>query len=56
MWSTLQESSPFLRKKTAFLSGTSNFFDPSYFETALIYNFKIYGTSHFIMAHPNSTQ
>ena len=24
-----------MRKKTAFLSGTSNFFDPSYFETAL---------------------
>ena len=26
----------FLRKKTAFLSGTLNFFGPSYFETALV--------------------
>ena len=32
---TGQKSSPFLRKKTAFLSGTSNFFGPSYFEAAL---------------------
>ena len=30
------KSSPFLGKKTAFLSGTSNFFGPSYFEAALV--------------------
>ena len=30
-----KESSPFLNKKTALLLGTSNFFDPSYSETAL---------------------
>ena len=35
IWGTRQKSSPFLRKKTAFLSGTSNFFGPSYFEAAL---------------------
>jgi hypothetical protein len=30
-----KKSSPFIRKKTIFFSGTPNFFDPSYFEAAL---------------------
>ena len=30
-----KKSSPFLRKRTVFLSGTSNLFDPSHFEAAL---------------------
>ena len=35
IWGTRQKSSPFIKKKTAFLAGTPNFFGPSYFETAL---------------------
>ena len=31
-----KKSSPFIRKKTAFFSGTQNFFGPSYFEAALV--------------------
>ena len=31
-----RKSSPFVRKKTAFFSGTPNFFGPSYFEAALL--------------------
>ena len=31
-----RKSSPFIRKKTAFFSDTSNFFGPSYFEVALL--------------------
>ena len=34
-WGTREKSSPFIRKKTAFFSGTTNFFGPSYFEAAL---------------------
>jgi hypothetical protein len=35
IWDTREKSSPFIRKKTAFFSGTPNFFGPSYFEAAL---------------------
>ena len=35
IWGTWEKSSPFIRKKTAFFSGTPNFFGPSYFEAAL---------------------
>ena len=36
IWGTREKSSPFIRKKTAFFSGTPNFFGPSYFEAALV--------------------
>ena len=35
IWGTREKSSPFIRKMTAFFSGTPNFFGPSYFEAAL---------------------
>ena len=35
-WGTREKSSTFIRKKTAFFSGTPNFFGPSYFEAALV--------------------
>ena len=35
MWGTQEKSSPFIKKKTAFFSGTPDFFGPSYFEAAL---------------------
>ena len=35
IWGTREKSSPFIRKKTAFFSGTPNCFGPSYFEVAL---------------------
>ena len=35
IWGTREKSSPFIRKKTSFFSGTPNFFGPSYFEGAL---------------------
>ena len=34
-----RKSSPFIRKKTAFFSGTPNFFGLSYFEVALAFKF-----------------
>ena len=41
----LEKSSPFIRKKTAFFSGTPNFFGPSYFEAALtIYDYGLCST------------
>ena len=39
IWGTQEKSSPFIRKKTAFFSGTPNFFGPSYFEAALVLEF-----------------
>ena len=33
---TREKSSPFIRKKTVFFSGTPNLFGPSYFEAALL--------------------
>ena len=36
IWGTRQKSSPFRYKRTAFLSGTPNFFGPSCFEAALV--------------------
>ena len=38
---TRQKSSPFIRKKAAFLSGTSNSFGPSYFETSLVTSMRL---------------
>ena len=35
-WGTREKRSLFIRKKTAFFSGTPNFFGPSYFEAALV--------------------
>ena len=41
---------PFIRKETAFLSGTPNFFGPSYFEAALYLKCSI-ALAYFVQSH-----
>ena len=47
IWGTRQKSSLFPYKRTAFFSGTPNFFGPSYFEVALEQFFLTDGQNNF---------
>ena len=48
-----KKSSPFIWKKTAFFSGTSNFFGPSYFEVALVTSKKMADFSKILWPSQN---